>query len=161
MNIRLLPLAALVMLAACDGGTPDETPAEAPAAPADDAGAVAPAPAPPTTSQPAEIAASSDIPAAMRGRWGLVAADCEPGRADAKGLMTVSARKLEFYESVGTLARATEGDRTHLRGVFDFTGEGMSWQRDQSLELTEGGRALVRREFGQDASPEPLQYNKC
>ena len=101
------------------------------------------------------------IPAALRGRWGLVAADCEPGRADAKGLLTITADKLEFYESVGELRDVEEVEEDRIRADFDFTGEGMEWEREMALELQETGAALVRREFGADAAPGSFRYVKC
>ena len=103
----------------------------------------------------------ADIPAGMQGRWGLVAGDCEPGRDDAKGLMTVSPRELEFYESVGTLDEITDPGATRIRAAFDFSGEGMNWRRDLSLELQDGGKVLVRREYGEDAATEPFRYSRC
>ncbi|OYW44045.1 MAG: hypothetical protein B7Z08_04060 [Sphingomonadales bacterium 32-68-7] len=102
------------------------------------------------------------IPAAMLGRWGLVAADCEPGRDDAKGLMTVEAAHLRFYESIGTLDDdIDELSATRIRADFDFTGEGMTWDREMTLELQDGGRTLVRQEYGDDAMAGPLRYSKC
>ena len=97
----------------------------------------------------------------MQGRWGLVAADCEPDHADAKGLLTITADKLRFYESVGTLGDIREGAENRIRASFDFEGEGMEWQRDMTLELQDGGSALVRREFGAEAATEPLRYSRC
>lgn len=102
-----------------------------------------------------------DIPAAIRGRWGLVPADCEPGRADAKGLLTITAGKLEFYESVGTLKGVTEATPTRIRASFNFEGEGMTWERDMVLDVQDGGATLIRREYGEDAAPEPFRYAKC
>lgn len=110
---------------------------------------------------PPADAVAEGIPHTLRGRWGLVAADCEPGRADAKGLLVVTADQLKFYESVGTLGDAAERSPERLRANFAFTGEGMSWNRDMLLEVRDGGKALVRQEFGADAAPEPLRYTRC
>lgn len=146
-RLILAPLAPLAMLAAC--GEADEP-------------ALPPGEATPATETPAPTASpsvASAIPAALQGRWGLVAADCEPGRADAKGLLVVSANKLEFYESVGTLGPVSESDASSLRALFAFTGEGMTWTRD--MQLTVEGDTLVRREFGADAAPEPFSYSRC
>ena len=148
-------LSALLALTACDRGTQgaDVTTEEA-AAKGDLAANSSVAPA-------SSLEAASAIPAAIQGRWGLVPADCEPGRDDAKGLLTIAADKLEFYESVGTLGEVEEAGPKRIRASFDFTGEGMTWQRDVLLELEDGGTALIRREYGQDAAPEPLRYAKC
>lgn len=148
---QLIPL-SLLLLAACGG-------ADEPALPADDATPTESATASPIAEASAE--AGAGIPEALRGRWGLVPADCEPGRADAKGLLAVSADRLEFYESVGTLGDITERTPEGLRASFAFTGEGMSWTRGMSLQLADGGATLVREEFGTDAAPAPFRYGKC
>jgi hypothetical protein len=145
-----LILPALLALTACgDGGES----ADEPAAPATEAAAPAP--------EPIAATPPDAIPAAIRGRWGLVAADCEPGRADAKGLLTITTDKLEFYESVGTLDDVREVAPDRIHASFDFTGEGMEWEREMALELQETGSALVRREFGADAAPGSFRYVKC
>jgi hypothetical protein len=150
----LLP-AALLLLAACGGA--DEA-----ALPVDDE---SPIPVEPDggigTSPAIDAETATGIPEPFRGRWGLVAADCEPGRADAKGLLVVSADKLEFYESVGTLGEASERLPTRLRAQFAFTGEGMNWTRDMALEVEDNGQTLVRQEFGADAAPAPFRYTRC
>lgn len=101
------------------------------------------------------------LPDGMRGRWGLVAADCGPGGADAKGLMVVTARHLTFYES-----RATLGDVAHLgpekvKAEFSYTGEGQVWSQDVTLRLSEEGDTLMRRETGPEADPVELSYQRC
>ena len=146
----------LLALAACDGGTQGaETSAEEARAEGNVVGGGA-------VSQPnAPAQEAAGIPAAIQGRWGLVAADCEPGRDDAKGLLTITADKLEFYESVGKLGDVEEVADDRIHGSFAFEGEGMEWQREMSLELQETGAALVRREFGADAAPGSFRYTKC
>ncbi|WP_348765661.1 hypothetical protein [uncultured Salinisphaera sp.] len=109
---------------------------------------------PPTADTPkAEI-----IPEAIQGRWGLVPADCEPGRSDAKGLLVIGEKKMRFYEATATLG---EIDATHLRASFDFTGEGMTWQRDMALDVQDNGQTLIRREYGKDAAPGAFKYGRC
>jgi hypothetical protein len=153
MKTFALPLAALIALAGCDSGTSNP---EATAAPetADTA-----TPNAPGTASASPMA--STIPAAIQGRWGMVPADCEPGRDDAKGLLTISPTRLEFYESVGILADVEEASATRIRASFAFTGEGMSWQRDETLEVQDSGNVLIRREYGGDAAPGPFRYSKC
>lgn len=110
-----------------------------------------------------EIAAPGDmttIPAALQGRWALTAADCIPGRADAKGLMVVSTNTLTFYESRGTLTEVAAVTSTSIRGTFAMSGEGMTWTRDMALVLNTSGN-LVRTESGTDATPGPLVYARC
>lgn len=156
---HIVSLAALALLAACGSGSDT---AEAPAAETTPAATATPAMVPPVTAMPSGTSTAADeIPAAMRGRWGMVAADCEPGRADAKGLLVIGTNRLEFYESVGTLDSLEEQTPTRIRGDFDFTGEGMEWERDVTLEVQDGGRTLIRSEAGEGAEPGPFRYTKC
>ena len=69
--------------------------------------------------------------------------------------------RLEFYESVGTLDQIEEASDTRIRASFDFTGEGMTWERDVVLEAQDRGTTLIRREYGDDAAPAPFRYTKC
>ena len=101
------------------------------------------------------------IPASIQGRWGLVPADCTSTRGDAKGLLIVSATTLTFYESRGTLKRIAERSDTRLRATFAFSGEGMTWARDEVLDVQDGGKILIRREYGEDAAPGPFKYARC
>ena len=156
-----LALPAVLALAACDGGTQS---AGVSTEEAEAAGNIVgnSSSSKPSSRATADAPAPTQIPAAMRGRWGLVAADCEPGRDDAKGLLTVTADKLEFYESVGTLDSIIESAPTRIRASFDFEGEGQTWERDGMLEIQDGGDTLVRREYGGiDAAPGPFRYTKC
>ena len=45
------------------------------------------------------VEATSTIPASFQGRWALSPADCTSTRGDNKGLLTVAADKLTFYEA--------------------------------------------------------------
>ncbi|WP_375687008.1 hypothetical protein [Pseudooceanicola sp. LIPI14-2-Ac024] len=109
-----------------------------------------------TPSQP-----TASIPEAMHGRWGLTANDCTPGRADAKGLMTVAPDTLAFYESRARLVQGTTTGPGQLSGDFAFTGEGMTWQVQIDLVLGPDGRTLTRVDTGPDAMPGPLVYTIC
>lgn len=154
MKRLVFPLLAIASLAACDRSAPDETntpiASEAATEPqSTDIAAAAPSPVP------------SFIPAAIQGRWGMVPADCDPARDDAKGLLTIGPSKLQFYESVGTLTTIEEASDTRVRASFAFTGEGMTWQRDETLDVQDGGQTLIRREYGEDAAPGPFRYSKC
>lgn len=105
--------------------------------------------------------AAGGIPTALHGRWGLVAADCTSTRGDAKGLIEVNGEAVTFYESRATLGDVAERDGDSIRATFAFTGEGMEWTRDMALEAADGGEALIRTEYGEDAMPEPLRYIAC
>ena len=172
MNRFALPLAAvsLFALAACS-----QEPASQ--APADDSAQESPAPMPTATvtetaTPPAddtptpsptgtETAPAQSIPVAVRGRWGLVPTDCTSTRGDAKGLLTIDGNTLRFYESRGTLGAIKERSDTRIRASFAFTGEGMNWTRDVALDARNGGRTLIRREFGADAAPGAFRYTRC
>ena len=104
----------------------------------------------------AQTAASTMIPAPFHGRWGMTPQDCTSTRGDAKGLLTISAQEMRFYESVAVpddeLAIGTDS----ISGDFSFTGEGQSWSKFQALRLQ--GRELVRTESNPTAS---YSYAKC
>lgn len=158
----LAPALALLALAACNSG--EQEPAAPDGAPTSEPTVAAPLPSmvPPVAPEtPSAQVTANQIPTTMQGRWGLVPADCEAGRADAKGLLEIGPTQLKFYESLGTLTMITEGTDSRIRGNFSFTGEGMEWQRDQVLDLQDGGKTLIRREYGADAAPGPLKYTKC
>ncbi len=112
--------------------------------------------------EPADAPAATAIPAALHGRWGLVAADCTSTRGDAKGLLTIDATMLRFYESRGTLIRIAETEPSRIVADFAFSGEGQTWQRRMTLDVQDNGQTLIRRESGGDgAMPGPLRYRKC
>jgi hypothetical protein len=98
------------------------------------------------------------LPTEFRGRWGMVANDCDPARDDAKGLVVVSADSLKFYESRGRIERA----RTMRAGAVEldlaYAGEGQKWNRTETLTLQGGGRTLVREEQKPAGS---FRYTRC
>ena len=169
--LAALPLA----LAACQQ-SPADTNANADAdaaatvtetAPAESGGTPSPVPtvtetatATPTAT-PTSDNDGSTIPVALRGRWGLVAADCTSTRGDAKGLLTISPTTLKFYESLGTLGKIRTRTSSTLRADFAFSGEGMTWTRDETLSFA--GNKLTRTERGGDepGSGGPFTYTKC
>jgi hypothetical protein len=161
MRAFTFPLLALAALAACDGGTQgaDSTVEEAEA----DGNIVGNSSVGPSPSAPldTETPAPTEIPAAIRGRWGMVPLDCTSTRGDNKGLLTITGNKLEFYESVGTLDTIMEAEPTRIRAAFDFEGEGMTWEREIVLDVQDDGATLIRREYGEDAAPGPFRYAKC
>jgi hypothetical protein len=84
------------------------------------------------------------IPATYHGRWGMVPNDCQAGREDAKGLITVSDKTVRFYEAVATLKEQRPAIATSFAGLFGFTGEGQSWQK--VMTFTRTGDKLTRAE---------------
>lgn len=165
----------MMVLAACSGGTEDK----AATIPEDTvSGSSAPETPPPAladhstyTPDPAMKAPAAiepdigtgdrAIPATIRGRWGLVAADCTSTKGDAKGLLTIDAANLRFYESHGQLARIRERSDDHLVADYKFTGEGMEWDRLMRLGVEDGGKTLLRRDWGEGADAVPLRYIRC
>jgi hypothetical protein len=159
----LLLLAAVLPLAACGGGngagnnsqqaaTVQE---QVPANLTDDPQNTL---VPITPPSPSPVAG---IPAAFQGRWGMVANDCDPKRADAKGLLTIAGNRLSFYESRGEAAsiRATGANRI----AFDLpmSGEGMTWSEPTVLTLEGDGRTLIRTTTGPADRAGSSRYQKC
>ena len=103
----------------------------------------------------------TSIPEALQGRWGLVAADCDPARDDAKGLMTVTKTSLAFYESRAVLGAVHGRSASRITADFAFAGEGQTWSRRISLRISEGGQDLVREDLGDDAALLELTYGRC
>lgn len=102
------------------------------------------------------------IPQQFQGRWGLTPADCRGGAA-AKGLLTIDDSHLVFYESRGVLDRIDSSRPSNrLVANFAYRGEGMSWQRMETLTVT--GSKLERRPdpiADQVGPAEVLTYTRC
>jgi hypothetical protein len=109
----------------------------------------------------AEQDPAKTIPTAIRGRWGLVPADCTSTRGDAKGLVEIDATTLRFYESRGSLAAIDSRSGARISARFDFAGEGETWSRDMTLALEDDGKTLVRSETGEGALEAALEYTRC
>ena len=165
---KTLMIAVLLSLAGCGGG--ERAPSNDTIAVPEN-GAVT-LPAPPETPEPSPSAvpsptasaspeAGTGIPVALRGRWGLVPADCTSNRGDNKGLLTITADTLRFYESVGTIGKTVERDASRIVADFAMTGEGQSWTRRMALDAQDGGKTLARREQGPDAMLGLLRYSRC
>lgn len=161
---RFIPLfAAPLALAACSDPAPDPGATASPSstAPAvSESEALAP-PVAPGASETAAAIAEATFPMAMRGRWGVNPADCDPSHGADKGKMTVGPEEVRFYESVAEIGTVAKRSETALRGTFDYEGEGMAWKREASFELVDGGRTLVLTEFGEDAPQGPRRYSQC
>jgi hypothetical protein len=97
---------------------------------------------------------SQMIPAHYRGRWGMVRADCDRNRSDAKGAITIGERTIIFYEATATLKEQRPAIATSFAGLFAFTGEGQNWQK--VMTFTRTGDTLKR------AEPEgTFTYKRC
>ena len=115
-------------------------------------------PAAPNPVPTATDAATADgrIPEPFRGRWGLVPADCTSTRGDSKGLMTVEADRITFYESRAAVTKLRLVSPTELKASLAFSGEGQEWTQDTPLVLEDNGNALTRFADGQT-----LRYARC
>ena len=111
-----------------------------------------PAPAPSATPK----AQATTFPAAFRGRWGMNANDCDPKRDDNKGLITVSADAIKFYESRAKLSTLTVSTPTRIGTDLAFNGEGQTWQSRTVFELEGGGKTLIRAE-----ESDSYTYTRC
>ena len=98
------------------------------------------------------------IPAAFHGRWGMVAADCTSTRGDAKGLISVDASTIQFFESRARLTKVTLDAPDNFTGTFAFTGEGQNWTNSQNLKLSGNSSTLVRT---QSDVVRPFTYKRC
>ena len=105
----------------------------------------------------------SAIPAAFTGRWGMVANDCDPQRADNKGLLTVAADKLSFYESRAVPGNIRLASPNKLTTDLAFSGEGQTWQQTARLTLMDDGKTLIREAIGGEKGDEQgaQRYSRC
>ena len=161
--MRLIVTIAIAgLLAACGESGPVAEQAEnGTDLPAFDQAAPSPTGGPPNASVSANNAVATtpqygSIPAALQGRWGLSPGDCTSAQGDAKGLLTVGADELRFYESRAVPAGTVESDADSVSGNFAFTGEGQKWTKFQALEIQEDN--LVRTERNPNAS---FTYARC
>jgi hypothetical protein len=161
--MKFAPLAATglaIALTACSGESSDPQASGTP-----DPELMAPGatmtPASQPTLAPSQGPAVTEIPVALRGRWGLVPADCTSTRGDAKGLLTIGATTLKFYESLGAMVSGTSVAPDSLRGSFAFQGEGMEWTREVSLVAGNSATSLDFSDSGSDSPPSRRTYTKC
>lgn len=148
-------LPATLLLAACAEPIEERPEGEDTAMPVEPDGGIG------DGAEPLSEVLGTDIPAAFFGRWGLVPADCTSTAGDAKGLITIDAESVQFYESRAVVDEMVEKDASTVSARFAFSGEGQEWMRDMQWKLSENGTTLTRSETGEDAIPEPLTYSKC
>lgn len=168
-TLPLIALATALSLSACSKkadepeatatGTPAATEAvtetEATAEPTASASEPAPSPTPTAT------AVAGEIPAAILGRWGMVPKDCTSTLGDAKGLIVVSPKQIKFYEAVAKLGTVKKVTDQSISGAFAFSGEGQAWKLDVTLDVKDGGKTLIRHDYGPDALLGPQKYTRC
>ena len=110
----------------------------------------------PRPPDPTVEAGRGGIPQALQGRWGMTPEDCTSTRGDAKGLLTITRDRLQFYESRAVPGAKVQTGGTSMSGDFAFTGEGQKWTRYETLQLQNG--KLVRTESDPMAS---YTYARC
>lgn len=165
--MKRIALATILLLAACSGGEGEEgnnsssagqVVEQTPSNLQDDPNNSV-VPLSPPSPQPAPSASPiAALPTEFQGRWGMVANDCTPGRADAKGLITVAADGLRFYESRARIESARSPRPGSIELDLAFTGEGQEWNRKETLTIQDGGRTLVREEQKPAGS---FRYIRC
>ena len=160
-RLSFIPAAALLALAACQ--PPSDPNAADPGELNVEAADIEPVP--PSEGPATENATNQDlpvpltvIPVAFHGQWGMAPADCASTRGDNKGLITVEADGIRFYESRATLAKVTQNAPENFTGDFKFTGEGQSWTKPQNLKLTGSSNTLIRSESDPAMS---FTYKRC
>lgn len=153
--------AALVLFASACAPEPTEPPEDAAIDEVTAEPTSSPAPGPMSSEAFKPKMAEDEIPASMRGRWGLVAADCTGDPAIAKGLMVVGEDSLKFYESMAKLSAIDALDASRIKAAYEFSGEGETWTQTVDLVLQPGGSTLIRQDSGPDAMPDRLVYSQC
>lgn len=152
-------VAAILALAACSGDADPEQDDSADAVGRDKIASGTSSGA--ASRQGPEDAGGAGIPEAIQGSWGLKPTDCTGDRGVALGLLRVGPKMLEFYESGARLVRIEEREPNRIRARFDFSGEGEQWTMDMELGVINEGHSLIRRDFGPDAMPGSLRYERC
>ncbi|MCP3735808.1 hypothetical protein M9979_13080 [Sphingomonas sp. RP10(2022)] len=176
MRLTVLAIAAL-SLAACSGGesannessggsaavepTPgnlsiDPQNTVVPLDPPGNAAVQSPVPLP--TASPVALTA---LPAGFEGRWGMVPNDCDPKRADNKGLLTIAGDRLSFYESRGTAGSIRQTQPTQVAFALPMSGEGQTWSEPTTLTLLDDGKTLVREAKGSPDRAGSFRYSRC
>lgn len=175
---RWVFLSGALLLAACSGGKDEESGPEASASIGPLQKAERPAPAEtPETAVDADMPETADeapakpepkiagdgktIPPAIRGRWALKVADCKARKGTDLTALTIDATNLRFYESHGELARVQDSATDRIVADYKFSGEGVEWDRRMHLDLTDGGKVLIRRDEGEGAAAGSMRYTRC
>lgn len=159
---RWMTVSAVFLLAACGSGGEEKAADMSPTA---ETAALPTVDTVDTVAPPAQTApkAANDgaIPAAIRGRWAIDAADCTKRPGTDLTVLTIDAANLRFHESHGELARVRESDAARIVADYRFSGEGEEWDRRMRLELADDGRTLVRQDLDEGAAVPAMRYSRC
>ena len=153
LRVPFISCFALLAVAACGGRDPVDDNAAAKTTGLPDVNVPAPSatgePRGPTSPAKVEPTPAASIPAALQGRWGLTPADCMPGQSDAKGLLTITANDLRFYESRAVPAGNVDTDANSISGDC--------WVRKGTVKAAAMSRSArlrgLRRHVSAEAAP--------
>ncbi len=153
--LRFALPALFMALVACSGGAdpePDETAIAQNDEPQPD----------PNHAADAQVSTGSTqvaaIPAQFLGVWDHVEGDCRPS-SDLR--MDVRPREIEFYESLGKVARVAVEDARTALVTLDMAGEGETWQVTNRFVLNEDGTRLTPEHVGEADDFTPIPLKKC
>ena len=88
------------------------------------------------------LARPATIPAPFRGVWNGTVLPCSPSSYDDTRL-EITARRVNFYESGGTVSRVTRIDARTIRIVGRLSGEGETFTARYTFRLSADGRQLT------------------
>ncbi len=148
MRAALLPILALLLpLAACDRSEEphnEASPSEPVIVDETDVPSVDEQPAPeerPQRPPSARVTDRSRLPGAFLGEWTGTNADCADAVADTH--LSITSRALQFYESQGSIVSVAQAGPRAVRVDVSYEGEGQSWNRQQTLTLSDDGSRLT------------------
>lgn len=136
--MRPVPFILPLVLAACSqeaAPTIANDAAERPMAP----GPEAPLPVPGLSPSATPAAETDMIPAAFRGEWNRVAADCGTSRNDSR--LRIDAKRIRFHESSGDVL-AVRGEGAAIAVRARYSGEGETWEDERRFTLSADGKML-------------------
>lgn len=93
------------------------------------------------------------------GKWAIGEENCGVRNHQQ---ITINANSIDFFENQAELLQITEYEPTRVAGNFDYKlsdGEVQSYQ--MTLDVKENGKVLILREYGEDARPAPIGYDRC
>ena len=105
-------------------------------------------------------ASTTEMPRALRGRWGASVADCAAGRGASDSLLDIGAAELRTHGSRARLGSVAESGPRRIVADFEYAGEGQPRTHREAFELLDSG-ILVRRDAGGAPRAESFTYSRC
>jgi len=99
---------------------------------------------------------STEIPIALQGRWGTVAADCSTDTGNPDGLLDIRTSRLLLHHAEAQLRLARFRSPTALEADFAYVGEDRSWTQTESITLD--GDTLYRKNAALQIA---VRYERC